>query len=374
MAKVDFRAARTLCSTVALASVLVSLAGCDCEGGSVDRRRDTGTSAGNDAGPPGLVDIGVYERPDAPLTIDTGPPPVEPNPEAFWADDPPPVQCLEDGSMSPPPDPPGGTPECPDDKNREGCRCDTVGEMAPCWPGRRVNRNRGICHDGTTTCVPYDEFTGVWGPCMGAVLPVEGARLGPQACQCFSEGRWAIENLSPCFVDYGAGRGTYAVSTYVSGGAAHCPTLPSDDTPPAEPMAGTVWSGDSLTVDCAGRFNLCYTLRAGNAASPSPSDCMLARVCTGDVWYPEPGVAMRLPDLPSWSSSDSACATQFATSGGYGEMSVVGLSLECEPIDDGTAAHGEYVFNRVNYCPLSCATDPTGPGCTGCMMGGSGSF
>jgi hypothetical protein len=367
------RAISLLAPSWLVVMLALSLGGCDCSGTNIERRRDSGTGGGGtDSGVGSMVDIGTFDRPDAPLNIDTGPPPVEPNPEAFWEDDPPPVQCLEDGSMSPPPDPPGGTPECPDDKNREGCRCEPIGTRAPCWPGLRVNRNRGICRDGMTECVPFDEFTGVWGPCVGAVLPVEGARLGPQACQCFSEGRWAIENLSPCFVDYGPGRGTYAVSTYVSGGAARCPTLPPDDSPPAEPMAGTVWSGDTLTVDCAGRFNLCYTLRAGDAAAPSPSDCMLARVCTGDVWYPEAGMTMRLPDLPSWSSSDSACATQFATSGGYGEMSVIGLSLECEAIDDGSG--GEYVFNRVNYCPLSCATDPSGPECVGCMMGGSGSF
>lgn len=353
--------------------LLAVLSGCDCDGGPGLRRGDSGVRPGEDAGVPPGVDAGMFTYPDAPLMVDTGPPPVTPNPEAFWEMDPPPRQCLEDGTMSPPPDPPGGTPECPDDKNREGCRCDTIGERAPCWPGLRVNRNRGICRDGMTTCMPFDEFTGVWGPCEGAVLPVPGARLGRQACQCFSEGRWAIQNLSPCFVDYGPGRGVYAVSTYVgAGGVAACPDLPRDAAPPPAPQPGTVWSSDTLRVDCAGRFNLCYTLRAGDAAAPSPSDCVLARVCTGDVWYPEAGTEMRLPDLPSWSSADSACATRFRDSGGYGEMSVIGLSLECEEIDDGMG--GEYVFNRVNYCPIRCNTDPTGPGCEGCMMGGSGTF
>src|SRR5690606_18091901 len=57
---------------------------------------------------------------------DAGPPPTTPNPEAFWEDDPPPRQCYPDGGMGPLPDPPGGTPECPDDRNREGCRCETI--------------------------------------------------------------------------------------------------------------------------------------------------------------------------------------------------------------------------------------------------------
>lgn len=303
---------------------------------------------------------------------DAGPPPVEPNPEAFWEDDPPPRECYPDGGMGPLPDPPGGTPECPDDRNREGCRCPTVGETAPCWPGRRVNRNRGICRDGTTTCVPYDEFTGVWGPCTGYVAPVEGETRGAGACRCFSAGRWQIDNLSPCFVDYGTS-GVYAVSTYIgSDGAARCPDLPAGATPPPAPQPATDWSTDRLTVDCEGRFELCYTLRAGDAAAPSASDCVVARACTGEIWYPERDVVMELPPLPSWTSSDSACARQFRDSGGYGEMSVLGLSIECDPVDDGSG--GEYVFNRVNYCPIRCNTDPTLPECMGCMMGGSGMF
>jgi hypothetical protein len=53
-------------------------------------------------------------------------------------------------------------------------------------------------------------------------------------------------------------------------------------------------------------------------------------------------------------------------------MSVTGLSVECDPVDDGIC--GEYVFNGVNYCPLSSGTTPSAPECVGCMMGGSGSF
>lgn len=362
---------RSVLNAVVAVGAALGLGACDCDGGGGGaRRRDAGVSA--DSGTTS-VDIGVFVRPDAPYAFDTGPPPVTPNPEAFWESDPPPRQCLEDGTMTPLPEPPGGTPECPSDKNREGCRCEPIGARAPCWPGLRVNRNRGICRDGMTECLPYDEFTGVWGPCMGAVLPVPGVRLGPQACRCFSQGRWALENLSPCFIEYSGGRGVYAVSTYVDGGGvARCPSLPSGASPPPAPMPGTNWTRNTLTVDCAGRFELCYTLRAGNAEMPMPSDCMLARVCTGSVWYPEAGREMRLPDLPSWTSADSACAQRFRDSGGYGEMSVRGLSLECEPIDDG--AGGEYVFNRVNYCPLRCNREPTAPGCERCMMGGSGMF
>lgn len=372
-------------------SITLFVTGCDCSGSSMactpgaegcacveGSRCLTGLEcqAGRCVDPTEPMDGGGNPpRPDGgPLpTGDSGPPPVAPNPDAFWADDPPPRQCLEDGTMGPLPDPPGGTPECPDDRNREGCRCTDIGATAPCWPGRRVNRDRGICQDGMTTCELYDEFTGVWGPCRGYVLPVEGATRGAAACRCFGEGRWQIDNLSPCFVDYGATRGVYAVSTYIgSDGIARCPDLPPGASPPPSPQPGTNWSTDRLSVDCEGRFNLCYTLKAGSADAPSDTDCVLARVCTGDIWYPERDAVMELPPLPSWTSPDSACALRFRDSGGYGEMSVLGLSIECDPVDDGSG--GEYVFNRVNYCPIRCNTDPTLPECEGCMMGGSGTF
>ena len=86
------------------------------------------------------------------------------DPDAYWANDPPPQQCLDSGMSYPTP---GGTPDCPDDKNREGCTCPAVGKTAACWPGFRKNRNRGICHDGQTTCTAVGENQGQWGPCVG---------------------------------------------------------------------------------------------------------------------------------------------------------------------------------------------------------------
>ncbi|MBI2893596.1 MAG: hypothetical protein HYY06_08580 [Deltaproteobacteria bacterium] len=291
----------------------------------------------------------------------------EPDPDAFFADDPPPQYCGPDGNAVDPPEPPGGTPECPDDKNREGCPCETVGEEAPCWPGMRVNRDRGICHDGTTVCEPFNEFYGAWGPCEDYVIPEEGARLGPEACMCFSEGRWEIDNLSPCFVVYPDG--TYAVSSYMgAGGQATCPTPPNN--PPPEPQPGEDWSTNRLTVDCAGQFELCYALRAGDAENPTDQDCVVASICT-EAWYEEAGVEEELPPLPGWSGDDPDCAERFAQDGGYGEMSVVGLSVECDEIsDDGDP----YVFNRVPYCPLDCNERPNDADCVNCGQGGSGSF
>ncbi len=162
----------------------------------------------------------------------------------------------------------------------------------------------------------------------------------------------------------------YGVSTFLSGGGSRCPSTPSR-TPPPSPEPGHNWSTNRLTVDCAGRFELCFTLRAGDAEAPAASDCTLARTCVED-WYQEAGVTQEFPELPSWTSADSACARRFSDSGGYGEMSVRGLSVECDEIGDG--AGGEYVFNRVAYCPGYCAERPTAPECASCAMGGSGSF
>jgi len=319
-----------------------------------------GSSGGLDAGTVGGFDAGRTVPPG----VDAGPeiPDVGPNPDAFFADDPPPMECREDGTMGPPPEPPGGTPECPDDKNREGCRCTEIGSTAPCWPGLRVNRNRGICRDGTTTCEPFDEFTGRWGACEGYVLPAEGVELGPQACRCFSMGRWELDNLSPCFATIGST--VYAVST-VDGA---CPDIGDGSGPPPIPTAP--WSTNRLTVDCEGRFDLCYTLRAGDFDAPSDTDCVVAEVCTMD-WYAERDVTQEFPVLPAWRGDDTACARQFMETGGYGEMSVRGLSVECDDISEGGES---YVFNRVNYCPLDCADRPDDPECMRCMMGGSGSF
>lgn len=297
--------------------------------------------------------------------IDAGP---GPNRDAFFDEDPPPAFCGPGDEPEPPL--PSGTQECPDDKNREGCECHLMeGETAACWPGLRVDRERGICKDGVATCNYENEFSSRWGPCEGYVLPVDGATSGAQACNCFSAGRWEIDNTSPCFITYGDGA-IYAVSTFVgSNGTSGCPTNLSG-TPPPAPQPGSVWSTNRLTVDCSGQFELCYTLRAGSAENPQASDCTVATSCT-EFWYNEPGVPKELPPLPSWTSSNAACSASFANNGGYGEMTVKGISVECEAIDDG----GEpLVFHRVTYCSLECNANPSLPGCENCNNGASGGF
>ena len=289
------------------------------------------------------------------------------DPDAFWANDPAPKYCYPDGGGTTP-QPPGGTPDCPDDKNRQGCACPTNGQTAACWPGLRVNRSQGVCHDGTTTCAPGHEGLGLqWGPCVGYQLPTPGATKGAAACQCFSSGQWAIKNLSPCFIGSGSSY-SGAVSTYIDGlGKAQCP----DAANLPNPQPGTTWSSDTLKVDCAGEFTLCYTLKAGDSTTPKATDCVLTKQCTTG-FYPTKGQVTPFPDLASWTSSDASCATQFATTGGYGEMSVKGKSVLCEAVDDGNG--NDYVFNRVQYCPLACNQNPQGPGCQNCSQGGSGGF
>ena len=335
--------------------------------------RDTG---GRDAGVldgRSTLDLG-------PLTFDVQardvpPRDVQPNYDAFFADNPLPRYCGPDGGndAGPPPMLPGGTAECPDDLTREGCPCTALGEMHSCWPGLRANRDRGTCHDGMTRCEPYDELGGRWGACEGYTLPDPAVHLGPASCQCFSRGQWEITNSSPCFITYGSGAPTdpvYAVSTYLdAAGQAHCPTQ-SSNMPPPRPMAGTNFSQDFLTVDCTGQFELCYAIRAGDATHPLASDCTVARVCTS-AWYGTANVRQAFPPLPAWAGTDAACTRRFVDQGGYGEMTVTGQSSECQRIDD--AGH-PYVFNRVTYCPARCSMTPTLPECARCGNGGAGMF
>jgi hypothetical protein len=135
-------------------------------------------------------------------------------------------------------------------------------------------------------------------------------------------------------------------------------------------------------VDCAGHFELCYTLKAGSIASPQASDCVVARVCTGEFDYPTADVVQSLPNLSGWmtpesglpTAAQSACATAFHENGGYGEMSVKGKSVLCDAIDDGSG--GSFVFNRIQYCKSKCnlADAGTDPDCATCGQDGSGVF
>ncbi len=287
--------------------------------------------------------------------------------EAFFVNDPPPATCGDAGVT---PVAPGGTVDCPDDKNLEGCPCPTEGQSAACWPGYRKNRNRGQCKDGTTTCVKNGEIGLAWGPCNGYVLPDPAATAGAAACLCFSGGTWAIANLEPCFYGASTSSPTGAVSTiptYDSSGSVTAITCPSPGSGGGVTAPSTPWSHTTLKTDCAGHFRLCYTLKAGDSKNPQPTDCTITSVCAeGD--YTTANVVQPWPDLPSWVAPDSAssCIQQFNATGGYGEMSVVGTSVECNGVNK--------VFNRVGYCSSACTQNPSAPGCVGCSSGGSGSF
>lgn len=255
---------------------------------------------------------------------------------------------------------------CPADKNLEGCSCPDVGKQAPCWPGKRANRNRGICTDGMTTCMDIFEFGPAWGPCEGYVLPEEGAESGPGSCGCFANGRWALSNVVPCiFADE---RGTYMFSSRPDGEDGYL-CDPVAEVPPGAPDES--WSQGTLNVDCAGQFELCYVLKAGDVDDPSPEDCLVMRTCV-EVWYEKAGQTQPLPDLPGWTAKDQACSKRFVDQGGYGEMTVQGITIECDPIDDGD---GEpYVFRRSAYCSSKCVDTPDAEECASCSVMGTGEF
>ena len=332
----------------AVASVAFVVAACGSSSDSTFGDPDAGGSSS------GFVDGSVLGNGSTPDAGDT------------YANDPPPMYCVLPGQ--PTPTKPGGTQQCPDDKNLPGCGCDMLGATAACWTGLRVNRGLGQCKDGMTTCQKKNETEQVWGDCVGETLPTAGQTKGQAACKCFSAGKWKLANTSPCFAQYSTG-GTYGVSTVTDGaGKAACPDIGTSPPPPVPP---TAWSTDTLKVDCAGHFKLCYELKAGSFDTPMPSDCSVAKVCV-ESDYPMENVEQAFPDLPAWSSTNPTCSAQFATTGGYGEMSVVGESVLCDKIDDG--AGNSYVFNRVKYCPTSCNANPTAPECLNCQQGGSGAF
>jgi hypothetical protein len=276
--------------------------------------------------------------------------------EQIYANDPPPMTC--DGGGMPPPV--GGTPQCPSDKNLPGCPCSPVGATATCWTGLRKDRNHGVCHDGMTTCIQSNEAFPVWGPCTGEQLPT--GTTGKAACKCFSGGHWQIANLEPCFL---TNLGTNMTVAYAAtpGNPVTCPF----DMGTVMPIVPASWSTDTLTVDCTGQFNLCYTIKAGNPMNPQPTDCILAKACASG-YYKMANVVQMWPDLPGWQSDPSmaACVAQFMNTGGYGEMSVDGQSDECDLVNK--------VFQRVTYCPLSCNTNPDAGACQGCGNGAGGNF
>ncbi len=248
-----------------------------------------------------------------------------------------------------------GSIECPSDKNLPNCPCSPAGATAACWTGKRAQRGVGQCKDGMTTCVMQGENGLHWGPCVGEVLPDPNADAGAAACKCFSTGQWAIANVEPCifFTDSTMTTATGAVST-------------TDTMPPACPpmqMAQGDWSTDTIKTDCAGEFTLCYTIKAGDPKNPQPTDCVVGQACAAG-WVPAPNMVTSFPNLPGWESSNATCATQFAATGGYGEMSVYGFSHDCETIG---SMGSPYVFETEPYCPIK---NPP----SGCVSGGSGNF
>ena len=340
---------RTSLGAAALAggATLLSACGSSNAGQFVNTGPDAGANAGPNNGDGGinLAEAGTFDL------------------DALAAADPPNQWCGPEGGGPAPPPPVGGTPDCPSDKNLEGCPCSTPGDTAACWPGLRKNRHVGDCKDGTTTCAPFGEVGNQWGPCVGAVLPDPNAAGGPAACGCFSEGQWHIDNLVPYFITYSDSI-TYAISTTQDpdGGATVYPVV-TNSTPEPPPLPGANWSVDELTVDCAGTFSLCFELKGGDFNNPLPGDCSIAKICLPPTFYSTANVSQTFPPLPAWeaTAAQSTCAATFHQNGGYGEMSVVGESVLCQKIDDG---HGKsFVFHRIQYCPASnqsCGQDGSG--------------
>lgn len=361
----SFTGVRIALSSVFAVSLAVSAIQCSADSGSANQVGNGGSSGSSNGGNSGSGGGDASANGGTAGIIDIDSSVKDYSAEDFFLDDPPPMSCDGGGQ----PVSPGGTPECPDDKNLPGCPCTTKGETKPCWPGYRRHRNHGNCADGMTTCDFEGETNLVWGECMGYTGIDPNTReplgtTGKAACGCFSAGRWEITNLSPCFHEGAGGSVTGAVSTTMTdnmGGAA----CPGTFAKPSEP-----WSTNWVTVDCTGRFRLCFTLKALSAPGAmknSTSDCIMQEVCT-EAYYGTANARQEFPPLDSWitDSTQTACAEAFVNNGGYAEMSVDGQSDECEMVNK--------IFNTVDYCPLSCNTNPNQPECANCGNGGSGQF
>lgn len=301
--------------------------------------------------------------------------------DAFFATDPPPPDCSDAGAQ---PIKPGGSPECPDDKNLQGCPCTQKGQTAACWPGKRKHRNRGACKDGVATCQQNAEFNLAWGECVGftgitppTYEPAAGS-TGKAACTCFSGGYWDVKNTSPCFYTDAGGKVIGGVSTIVDAAGPRCPTQTEVNfqtgTPPSQPF-----SKNALKVDCNGYFKLCFKLQAlpAKGAAKSATDCQVMEVCS-EAYYGLAGQGpngtdgeLSLPDLQSWvtkTAAETTCAGLFYANGGYGTFSVKGTSDECDQVDK--------TFLTFDYCPIYC-NDPAKkslPECVNCTTGSGGPF
>jgi hypothetical protein len=364
------RSAVALCATL-----LASATAIQCSASGSDRS-DLGPSGGSSSGGRGSggSSTGGRGNSDGALVFDVQA--KDYTAEEFFINDPPPQTCDGGGKAVIP----GGTPECPNDKNLPGCGCPTEGQTAACWPGYRRHRNRGNCADGQTTCVRTGENTLKWGPCSNYTgidpatkMPV--GTTGKAACLCFSGGFWQIDNTSPCFFCSAqgcpTGTTTGAVSTLQQGEAGVAANCPPTFALPNQP-----WSRNRVTADCNGFFKLCYTLKAGDSMNPMPTDCILQQVCTSDHYDGASvdggaDVPEEFPPLPAWitSGAQNDCARRFVDTGGYAEMSVEGESDECDKVPYKQ-------FQRVRYCPLRC-NDPANrmlPECINCTNGGGGPF
>jgi hypothetical protein len=360
-----FRVGRTGIVVCAVALTGASIVQCSSNTGAAGNGGGSAASSsggsGNGSNGGGWNVEGGIDAPSADVASDAFFPP----------DDPPPTDCSGGGNWQWP----GGTAECPADKNYQGCPCSKEGETAACWPGYRKHRNRGNCKDGTATCLRIGELALQWGPCEGyqGIDPVNYKPLGTTgkaACTCFSGGYWDIANTSPCFgfTDQSYTTSLGAVSTLKSTG--QCPTNTdwNNPAPPGEP-----WSANTVKADCTGFFKLCYTIKAFSKPNgpPAAGDCTVKQVCTESTY----GVADQVqpfPDLPGWvtaSGAEKSCAQTFVSYGGYAEMSVVGESDECDKVDK--------IFQTVTYCAFKCNQEPaksTDPDCINCKPGGGGAF
>jgi hypothetical protein len=154
-----------------------------------------------------------------------------------------------------------------------------------------------------------------------------------------------------------------------------CPSVPSIVTLPLHPCT-TPRAGRTEARSHARCFIFMWSrsyakavaVSALIARSLSPLRTGRQLASPSQAYYPTANMPFELPPLSAWlfGPAQAACVESFTINGGYGEMSVVGESDECDHVDK--------VFNHVIYCPLSCNDPNPPPECANCQPGGGGNF
>jgi hypothetical protein len=127
-----------------------------------------------------------------------------------------------------------------------------------------------------------------------------------------------------------------------------------------QPAPSAAWTGVKVSSACQGNAEICVSIRAGNAKTPSSDDCTLATRCSS-VAYTTPNQIVEALPFAGWTAESSNCAKRHEQLGAYLEFTARSTTLGCGMGTDTTT--------RLPVCPARCQTDPAAAGCETCGSG-----